>query len=90
MPHVTTRKEPRYDYPSTIQYVVGSQADDDAGRKGITIDLSATGFCMYVFDPLPQGQKIIIKTALPVDSRTAVICWTRKESSLYRSGLKFI
>jgi c-di-GMP-binding flagellar brake protein YcgR len=91
MSYVTTRKEPRYDYPSTIQYVVGSsQADDEAARKGITIDLSAAGFCMYVFDPLLQGQKIIIKTALPVDSRTAVICWTRKESSLYRSGLKFI
>jgi c-di-GMP-binding flagellar brake protein YcgR len=90
MSYVTTRKEPRYDYPSTIQYVVGSQAADEAARKGITIDLSAAGFCMYVFDPLPQGQKIIIKTALPVDFRTAVICWTRKESSLYRSGLKFI
>jgi c-di-GMP-binding flagellar brake protein YcgR len=90
MSYATTRKDPRYDYPSTIQYVVGSQADDEVARKGITIDLSATGLCMYVFDPLPQGQKIIIKTALPVDSRTAVICWTRKESSLYRSGLKFI
>jgi hypothetical protein len=46
---------------------------------------------MYLLDPLPQGQKIIIKTALPVDARTAVICWTRVEkTSLYRSGLKFI
>lgn len=81
----------RYDYPSTIEYVLGSQADDEAARKGITIDLSATGLCMYIFDPLPQGQQIVIKTALPVDSRTAVICWTRnEESSLYRSGLKFI
>ena len=90
MAYVTIRKAPRFDFPATIQYVLGSQADDEAARKGITIDLSAAGFCMYVFDPLPQGQKIIIKTALPVDSRTAVICWTRKESSLYRSGLKFI
>lgn len=80
----------RYDYLATIEYVLGSQADQTA-RKGVTMDLSASGLCMYIFDPLPQGQKIVIKTALPVDSRTAVICWTRKEeSSLYRSGSKFI
>ena len=91
MPHVTTRKDPRYDFPSTIEYVLGSQADDEVARKGVTIDLSAAGLCMYMFDPLPHGQEIIIKTTLPVGSRTAAICWTRKEeNSLYRSGLKFI
>jgi c-di-GMP-binding flagellar brake protein YcgR len=91
MSYVTTRKDTRYDFPSTIEYVLGSQADDEVARKGITIDLSTTGLCMYIFDPLPHGQKIIIKTALPVSSRTAAICWTRKEeNSLYRSGLKFI
>jgi c-di-GMP-binding flagellar brake protein YcgR len=91
MSYVSTRKSPRYDFPSTIEFVLGSQADDEATRKGVTIDLSAAGLCMYLFDPLPHGQKIMIKTALPVDSRTAAICWTKKEeNSLYRSGLKFI
>jgi len=91
MSYAMTRKYPRYDYPSTIEYALGSQADDEVVRKGVTIDLSTMGLCMYIFDPLPQGQKIIIKSALPVDSRTAVIRWTRnEESSLYRSGLMFI
>jgi len=91
MSYSSTRKGPRYDFPLTIEYVLGSQVEGEVPRKGITIDLSATGLCMYMLDPLPQGQQIIIKTALPVDSRTAVICWTRnEESSLYRSGLKFI
>lgn len=88
---VSTRKDRRYDYPSTIDYVLGHQAEGEAARKAITIDLSTAGLCMYILDPLPQGQKIIIRTALPVDFRTAVICWIRKEeSSLYRSGLKFV
>jgi c-di-GMP-binding flagellar brake protein YcgR len=91
MSYVTTRKSPRYDFPATIEFVLGSQADDEAARKGVTIDLSAAGLCMYIFDPLPHGQKIMIKTALPVGSRTAAICWTKKEeNSLYRSGLQFI
>ncbi len=65
MPHVPTRKDPRYDFPSTIEYVLGSQADDEVARKGVTIDLSAAGLCMYMFDPLPHGQEIIIKTDPP-------------------------
>jgi c-di-GMP-binding flagellar brake protein YcgR len=91
MSYFTKRKDTRYDFPLTIEYVLEAHTDDKEARKGITIDLSAAGLCMYVFDPLPQGQKITIKTVLPVDSRTAVICWTRNEkNSLYRSGLKFI
>jgi hypothetical protein len=91
MSYVTTRKAPRYDFPSTIEYVLGSQADNEVARKGVTIDLSAAGLCMYIFDPLPHGQEIMIKTTLPVGSRTAAICWTKKEeNSLFRSGLKFI
>jgi c-di-GMP-binding flagellar brake protein YcgR len=91
MSYSAKRKNPRYDFPSTIEYVPGPQVEGEAARTGVTIDLSAAGLCMYMFDPLPEGQQIIIRTALPVDSRTAVICWTRNEaSSLYRSGLKFI
>jgi len=91
MSYASTRRDRRYDYPSRIDYVLGSQAEGEVVRRGITIDLSSTGLCMYLLDPLPQGQKITIMTALPVASQAAVICWTRKdENSLYRSGLKFI
>jgi c-di-GMP-binding flagellar brake protein YcgR len=90
MPHTQRRIDMRYDFPSTIEYVMGSQADDEVVHKGITINLSSTGLGMYIFDLLPNGQQITIKTTLPVDSRTATICWTtKKDESLYRSGLKF-
>jgi c-di-GMP-binding flagellar brake protein YcgR len=91
MNYFTKRKDARYDFPLTIEYILGAHADDRDARKGITIDLSTAGLSMYVFDPLPQGQQITIMSVLPVDSRTAVICWTRYEAnSLYRTGLKFI
>jgi hypothetical protein len=81
----------RYDFPATIEYVMGSQADHEVLHKGVTINLSSTGMCMYIFDPLPKGQQVTIKTALPVDFRTAAICWTRKvDDNFYRSGLKFV
>jgi hypothetical protein len=91
MSHPQKRIDMRYDFPATIEYVTGSQAGGEVVHKGITINLSSTGLGMYLFDLLPNGQQIIIKTALPVDSRSATICWTRKkDENFYRSGLKFI
>lgn len=91
MQHTRRKNDIRYDFPSTIEYVMGSQADDEAVHKGITINLNSTGLGMYIFDLLPNGQLITIKTTLPVDSRTAAICWTRKEDDdFYRTGLKFV
>jgi ABC-type uncharacterized transport system permease subunit len=91
MSYTRTRRDTRYDFPAMIEYVTGSQAADQVVRKGVAINLSSTGLSMYIFDLLPKGQRITIKTTLPVDSRTAVICWTKKKDvDFYRSGLKFI
>jgi hypothetical protein len=92
MSYTRARKDTRYDYPATIEYVMGSSVDEQAVvYKGITNNLSSTGLGMYIFDVLPKGQQITIKTPLPVDSRTAAVCWTRKEDdNFYRSGLQFI
>ena len=80
MQHTRKKIDMRYDFPSTIEYVMGSQAEDESVHKGITINLNSTGLGMYIFDLLPNGQLITIKTTLPVDSRTATICWTSKRS----------
>jgi hypothetical protein len=91
MPQTRKRRDARYDFPATIEYVKGSQTDDEVVHKAVTINLSSTGVGMYIFDLLPKGQQITIKTTLPVESRTAAICWTkRKDISFYRAGLKFI
>jgi hypothetical protein len=90
MPQTRRRIDMRYDFPATIEYVTGSQSNDEIVHKGIIINLSSTGLGMYIFDLLPNGQQITIKSTLPIDSRTATICWTRKkDENFYRSGLKF-
>jgi c-di-GMP-binding flagellar brake protein YcgR len=91
MSYTRTRQNSRYDFPATIEYVIGSQADDEVVHKAVTFNLSSTGLGMYMFDLLPQGEQITIKTTLPVDSRKAAICWTRKEDdNFYRTALKFL
>jgi len=87
------RKQTRYDFPATIEYTLEPRLDDGPVQvhKGVTVNISTGGLAAYVFDPLPEGQQIFIKTGLPVDCQNATICWTRKEdASFYLSGLKFM
>ena len=82
------RRERRYSFNSTIDYLLlrGSAAEV---HKGVTIDISDTGLGLYLFDPLPEGQTIIIN-ALPAGGKVATVCWIKKErENLYKSGLRF-
>ncbi len=84
------KRESRYDFPSTIEYIVDSPAADSV-CKAVTVNISPSGIAAYVFSRHPEGQKIIIKSPLPVDSRMATIRWIRKEDeSFYLAGLKFV
>ncbi len=83
------RSHERYDFPSTIEYVLEPQTNDEV-RKGVTINLSITGLSAYIFEPLPIGQKIVIKNGIPGKHQRAMICWSRqKDPDFYISGLKF-
>jgi hypothetical protein len=83
------RRAERYDYPAGIEYVLGSDGSEEAFR-GVTINISKSGLSLYAFSPLVVGQEIVIRSALPVADRRAVILWTKQEDdSMYKIGLKF-
>jgi hypothetical protein len=84
------RSHPRYDFPSTIEYILEPQADGVV-RKGVAVNMSISGLSAYVFESLPVGQKIIIKTGIPVaQHQPATIRWSRKRDlDFYLSGLQF-
>ncbi len=84
------KRECRYDFPSTIEYILDSPSLNTV-CKAVTVNISRSGIAAYVFSRYAEGQKIIIKTPLPVDSRTATVRWIRKEDeSFYLAGLKFV
>jgi len=85
------RRHPRYDFPSTIEYVLESPANGSI-RKGVSVNMSRDGLGAYVFESLPVGQKIIIKTGIPVaQHQPATIRWSRKRDlDFYVSGLQFM
>jgi PilZ domain-containing protein len=82
------RKEMRHDNISLIDYLVPGQEDDL--RTAITINISDGGLKVYLFEPLPIGQGLIIKSTLSVGCSSATIYWIKKEAErFYKVGLKF-
>lgn len=83
------RRTERYDFPAMIEYVLEAQINIEV-FKGVTINISNNGLSIYAFKPLSEGQRIIIRSALPVHHRVATIRWIMKEDeSLYKLGLQF-
>lgn len=84
------RKAERFDYPGRIEYVLDAIASTII-LKGVIVNISETGLSIYAFSPLFEGQKIIILSSLPVNNRSAIICWMKQEDeSMYKMGLKFV
>ena len=82
------RLSERYDFPSTIEYVVDSPTADRM-YKAVTINVSDNGIGAYVFAPHSKGMKLIIKTPLPVQCRAATVRWIKKENDdFYLVGLQ--
>ncbi len=84
------RSNERFDFLSTIDYVL-SPSDSGEIYKGVTINISTSGLAAYVFTPHPEGQKIVVKSNLPAEARTATVRWIKKEDeSFFMTGLKFV
>jgi hypothetical protein len=83
------RSQHRYNYLATVDYAVDPRGDEL--YKGVIVDISTVGLCLYVFSDHTEGQEIRIKTALPIPLTTAKLCWTAKEDEgFYRSGFSFV
>jgi c-di-GMP-binding flagellar brake protein YcgR len=84
------RNSLRYDFPQRIDYILSPETSENI-YQGVTINISNTGVCLYIFNLLPEGQKITIKNNLPVSYRTALVRWIKKvDDDLYKAGVLFV
>ncbi len=84
------RSDPRYAYPKTVEYTITSLDDSDT-FKGVVVNISKTGICLYLYAIHAEGETITIKSGLPVQSRTAMVKWIKKvNEGFYKAGLEFI
>jgi PilZ domain len=79
----------RYDLQTEIQYILESQTDQFL--KGILTDISDAGLNLYVFQPLPEGQIIMIKSDTQDLNKRAMVRWCRElGDNIYRTGAMFV
>jgi len=84
------RKSVRYDYPATVEYVLLPSSGSGRSRA-VTINISETGLCLYVFEMLDESQELKILDRLPASHQRARIRWIREvDEGFYKAGLVFV
>ena len=79
----------RHDLQTEIHYILESQTDHLL--KGILTDISDTGLNLYVFQALPEGQIIMIKSDTRDLNKRAIVRWCRElGDNIYRTGVMFL
>ncbi|MEW6108062.1 MAG: PilZ domain-containing protein [Nitrospirota bacterium] len=83
------RRHMRYPHPDKIEYVFSAGFSGDK-LKGVTVNISNSGLCLYLFNKLSVGQSITIKSYLPVSYRHATVQWIRTvKDNFFIAGLRF-
>jgi c-di-GMP-binding flagellar brake protein YcgR len=84
------RNAARYDFPSTIEFYTVSKSGENS-HKAVTINISKTGLCLYLFEPFKRNQEIKINSIVPIVSKKASIRWIRKiDEGFFKAGVSFL
>jgi hypothetical protein len=79
----------RHDLQIEIQYIIESQSDQFL--KGILTDISDAGLGLYVFQPLPEGLTIMIKSDSRDLNKRAMVRWCHElGDNIYKAGIMFL
>jgi len=73
---IEKRGEPRRLVYYTTKF--GLNPEDISHLRGVIINISNSGLCIFSPDPLPKGQEITIKAPLPLMDERFVVRWSNK------------
>jgi c-di-GMP-binding flagellar brake protein YcgR len=84
------RRHVRYDVQLETEYT----GSGSSGRifSGIIKNISHSGMCLYVLDPVKAGQEISIKSGQK-SYRKGIVVWLKETSDdfgIYKIGLRFL
>ena len=81
------RRHLRYSFPYSVEYILDPHTTDKI-FKGILINISNSGLCLRIFYHLAEGQKITIKSIIPIPCQKATVRWIKKcDNHSYIAGL---
>lgn len=87
---VERRRYRRSIFPSTIEYEIKAEGRGET-FKGVAVNISESGLCLYTSGVLKEGQEIAIMSVLPVSSRTAAVRWSKiLNTDVCKIGLMFV
>jgi CheY-like chemotaxis protein len=83
------RKQPRYPYHAMIEYhCIG---DQNERSRSLTLNMSESGMCLYLFEQCSEGQAITIESALPSGAQKATVRWVKGlQDNFWIAGLMFV
>ncbi len=89
---VDRRRNPRNTFITTIDFLIASDRtnqEDKALQRGITINISNSGMCLYVFNPVEEGQEIqLYSNTIDPPCRSAKIKWVKRVTKdVYKVGI---
>jgi hypothetical protein len=85
------RRYNRHDFQQEISYIFG-RSDAEEICTGITVNMSCSGMCLHVSNPLSLGQEITIKRENQYYVKGTVIWCNELSEKLhpYKIGLQFV
>lgn len=93
MGHTERRRDSRSSHASLIEYTTSAKdgAENDSRARGVTINISTSGLCMYIFHPLQEGQRLRISSnPFLRKTRLAQVRWAKLVTGdIYKAGLMF-
>ncbi|MGC2063622.1 MAG: PilZ domain-containing protein [Thermodesulfovibrionales bacterium] len=80
----------RFDLANVVDLVTINAATSDK-FSGVTINISETGMCLFVFQPVSTNDRIsIVKSMLPLGHRAGSVRWVNTMTpEFYKIGLIF-
>ncbi|TAN45039.1 MAG: PilZ domain-containing protein [Nitrospirae bacterium] len=81
------RREERFPFAKKIEFNLKYCGNHDR-LKGISVNISSSGLCLYVFNPIKEGEIININSDLPTSCKTAMVRWVKNiETDFYMIGV---
>jgi hypothetical protein len=84
------RKHPRKSYCHVIRFCLDPRSPGTP-LKGLSINISGSGICLFSSHRLHEGEEIVIQEKLPVKYRKATVIWVKDYlAGLHKVGLRFL
>lgn len=79
------KKSEHSNFPYTIECF--GLYNDGKIIRGIAMNISVSGICLYIPQPLDEGQEITIKSVVHGCPQKATVCWSEKyDDNFYTVG----